>query len=520
MQRDGFSIEAQRSAIQAYCKQEGIELVGEYVDEARSGTNAERENFQRMISDSKLHAFDLVVVHKLDRFSRDRYDFAVYRKLLKGNGVSIRSVVERLDDSPESIILEGMLESMAEYYSKNLARETMKGLRARARKGLCCANRPLGYDIAEGRFVINQLEAIVVREIFSRVGSGESLASISRDLASRSIRGSRGAPLQYVSLSKIVKNTIYYGSYTFAGELACANCAEPIVDFELWTAANARLQGHRNPSIRRHRVEDYLLTGLLYCGLCGGHFSGHCSHGRNGKIYRRYRCTNSTQGKCDASVVDKEAIESFVLSALEHDLVKGSIVPHVIDSLNARLKERAKSSDAGKLKKELASLEMKKTRLLDVYLDSKIEKDVFVVRSSELDTKISEMKDLLAQCELPSILLVENTVRKSAESYCLSIKQKSGKDLSRLIGALIERVILYPDRIVIVYKIKNSTGDPIESVVPREPVAPAESAIPSGALNANYGGAFVCLSATYGVASYRRESLLFQPDAVVYYTLL
>ena len=137
MQRDGYSIEAQRLAISKYCEAKGYRLVAFYVDEARSASKdvMKREQFQRMVGDSSLHAFDVLVVHKLDRFARNRADAAVYRRLLRENGVRIESVLENIQEGPEGIIMEGILDSYAEYYSANLSRETKKGQALEGKRG-------------------------------------------------------------------------------------------------------------------------------------------------------------------------------------------------------------------------------------------------------------------------------------------------------------------------------------------------------------------------------------------------
>lgn len=120
------SIDAQVRAMKEYCKRKNIEIVDIYVDEAKSATTDKRPAFQQMIADSSKRIFDAVIVHKLDRFARNRYDSAFYKRELKKNGVNLYSVLENLDDSPESIILESVLEGMSEYYSQNLSRETKK----------------------------------------------------------------------------------------------------------------------------------------------------------------------------------------------------------------------------------------------------------------------------------------------------------------------------------------------------------------------------------------------------------
>ena len=114
------SIEAQVRAIKEYADKNGIIITKVYTDEAKSATTDNRPKFLEMIKDSEFRLFDAVIVHKLDRFSRDRYDSAYYKRVLKKNGVRLISVLEHLDDSPESIILESVLQGMAEYYSKNL----------------------------------------------------------------------------------------------------------------------------------------------------------------------------------------------------------------------------------------------------------------------------------------------------------------------------------------------------------------------------------------------------------------
>ena len=128
------SIDAQLRAMRTYCQHHNYIIVDTYIDEAKSATNDRRPSFQRMIADSKTKKFDILLVHKLDRFARNRYDSAVYKRELKRNGVSVFSVLENLDDSPESIMMEAVLEGMAEYYSQNLGREVMKGLRETALK--------------------------------------------------------------------------------------------------------------------------------------------------------------------------------------------------------------------------------------------------------------------------------------------------------------------------------------------------------------------------------------------------
>ncbi|MDD6906310.1 MAG: recombinase family protein, partial [Finegoldia magna] len=185
MQREE-SIDAQFRAIRDYCDRNKIELVSTYADEGISGTTDNRPEFQRMIKDAELGAFDYVIVHKLDRFSRSKYDSAIYKRKLKLAGVQLLSVLENLDGSPESLILESVLEGMSEYYSRNLSREVKKGMRENALK--CKFNGgipPLGYDIDDDKnYVINAHEAEAIKLIFDMFTKNYSYSEMMRKLNS------------------------------------------------------------------------------------------------------------------------------------------------------------------------------------------------------------------------------------------------------------------------------------------------------------------------------------------------
>lgn len=192
-QRDE-SIDAQLRAIHKYADDNGIEIINEYVDRAKTGTNADRESFQAMLKDSQNGDFQMVIVHKLDRFARNRYDSAVCKKQLKANGVRVVSVLEHFDDSPESIITEGLLEAMSEYYSANLSREVMKGMKENA---LSCKHTggrpPLGYKVGtDMRLEIDENEASHVRFIFDSILNGMTYSEIISELNLRGVKTKKG----------------------------------------------------------------------------------------------------------------------------------------------------------------------------------------------------------------------------------------------------------------------------------------------------------------------------------------
>ena len=175
------SIDAQRRAVHEYCSANDIEIVEEYVDEAYSAKSSDRPSFQRMIRDSAKREFEIIVVHKLDRFARNRQDSAMYRIILQKNGVVLRSVIENFDDSPESVILESLMEGLAEYYSKNFAREVMK---ENAYNGKHTGGYvPFGYNLTPDKKIeINVSEAAAVRKLFDMILEGKSYREIAEYL--------------------------------------------------------------------------------------------------------------------------------------------------------------------------------------------------------------------------------------------------------------------------------------------------------------------------------------------------
>ena len=298
------SIDAQIRAMNQFCKQNHWQVVSTYTDEARSATTDNRPQFQQMIADSGKGLFDIVLVHKLDRFSRDRYDSAIYKKKLKKNHVKLCSVLERMDDSPESIMMEAVLEGMSEYYSKNLAREVMKGMNETA---LQCKHTggcpPLGYDLDENRhLIVNEQEAQAVKIIFQMFADGHGYTTIIDYLNAHGYKTKRGKMFGKNSLYEILSNEKYTGVFVFNKAAARAdgkrnNHAQKesyirieggcpaIIGKKLFAQVQRIKAKNKRNTGRYHSKEFYLLTGKLVCDVCGKRmignlrFSGEVKHG-------------------------------------------------------------------------------------------------------------------------------------------------------------------------------------------------------------------------------------------------
>ena len=218
-QRDE-SIDAQVRAINEYCEKNNIQIVKIFADRAKSATSANRPEFQEMIKfcENDITGISMVIVHKLDRFSRDKYDSAMYKQKLKLKGIRVVSVLENLDNSPESLILESVIEGMAQYYSANLAREVAKGQKENALKARHNGGTPpLGYDVAEDKtYIINDEESKAVKIIFDRYVNGYSYSQIIDELNKLGYRTKReNKNFSKNSLYSILSNEKYTGVYVF-----------------------------------------------------------------------------------------------------------------------------------------------------------------------------------------------------------------------------------------------------------------------------------------------------------------
>lgn len=339
------SITAQLRAIHKWAEDNGHTIEKEYIDEALSARTDKRPNFIQMIEDSKVNNWDGVVVHKLDRFSRNRYNSAVYKKILKSTGKRLYSVLERLDDSPESIIMESLLEGMNEYYSANLAREVKKGLKENA---LVCKHNggipPLGYGVDKNlHYYIIEKEASAVRLIFDKFIQGFSYVEICEELKLKGYKTKTGKDFKSNSLHDILKNEKYTGVYIYGYGSRAKKRGQPnediiriedgmpvIIDISTFNSAQEKLKGRRFMGGTYQAKQPYILTGLIKCGKCGHNYVGSAKS----KTRIVYECSGKRTNNCNNSYVRKEFIENAVLDKIKNILSDETTLTKLTDKVN------------------------------------------------------------------------------------------------------------------------------------------------------------------------------------------
>jgi DNA invertase Pin-like site-specific DNA recombinase len=296
------SIEGQLRECKEFAKRQNMTIIGTYIDRALSAKSDARSEFQKMIADSSKKQFDVVLVWKLDRFARNRVDSATYRAILKRNGVKVVSAKENISEGPEGIILEAMLEGMAEYYSVELSVKVKRGQKENALK--CKANGgmvPFGYRVNSERYYeIDPLTAPIVLDMFTRYADGQTVKEIAADMTEKCVF--EGIKYKYASkstLHNLLKNRRYIGEYRY-GDTVVPDGMPAIVPQEIFDRVQKRMEKNKHKPAAAKADEEYILTTKLFCGKCGAMMVGVGGTSKTGKVHHYYKCGNLIYKKsCD-----------------------------------------------------------------------------------------------------------------------------------------------------------------------------------------------------------------------------
>ncbi len=447
------SIEGQLRECMQYAEYNGMQVIGNYIDRAFSAKTDHRPEFQHMIKDSYKNLFDIVLVWKLDRFSRDRYDSAHYKRILKKNGVRVISATEAISESPEGILLESLLEGCAEYYSAELAVKVRRGMTENALKAKANGVRaPFGYYIdGDDKYQIDETLAPIVKEIYSLYLEGKRVKDIAKLMNARGIKN-RGYDMNYNSVFRILTNRKYIGEYKF-GDILLPDAIPAIIDKNTFDDVQQRLK-HNQKAPAMHRSEDdYLLTTRLFCGKCGAMMVGEIGTSHTQSKYRYYKCNQAKKHKCDKKAVKKDWIEDLVieeiLSLISND--------EVIEELSDRIYEMQTEESAAVtvVKNQLSEIEKKLNNLAEA-----IAQGVFSSTTKKLLDDLEEQKSNLEvelfQTQINHPVLTKEQIQFALYSYRkLDLSSQEGKQ--QLIDGFVNSIFLYDDRFLITFNYKGQS---------------------------------------------------------------
>ena len=451
------SIEGQVRVITDYAKNNDIQIVDSYIDRATTGTNDNRAAFQKMMKASSKKNWDLVLVYKLDRFSRNKYEMAIHRKTLRNNGIKLVSVTENIPDSPEGVILESVLEGMAEYYSMDLSQKTKRGKQETRLKGNLEGGRPpFGYKVVkingENKVVVCEEDAAIVRRIFEECLSGKVPAKIAEGLAADGIRNRSGKFFIERNINDMLHNEKYIGVYRSKTGGVFLNICPRIISDSYFELAKRMLVENRRLGYTAR--EPFILKHKLKCGCCGERMRGTSVTISSGKKYRYYCCANRAKSKelCIRKAINQQDIEQLVVNTIQKVLDTPDGLDLLVDRIYKIHESKSQNNDTlNVLLKEKKRCQESIDNLIGV-IEKGIVTDTVKERLSTYEEQLSAINEKIA--ENGSIVNTQLT-KEDVREKLLKVLSATPAQIIRI---LIKKIVLYTDKLEIYFNYTHNNG--------------------------------------------------------------
>ena len=451
------SIEGQIRDCTAYAERHGIKIIATYIDRAFSAKTDNRPDFQRMIKESSNKLFDVVLVWKLDRFARNRYDSAHYKAILRKNGVKVVSAMETIAEDSTGILLESLLEGYAEFYSAELSEKVKRGHQENALK--CKSNGgsvTYGYFVnEEQKFEIEPKEAEIVKEVFLRYSEGETIREIVKSLNERGLRARDDKLFKISIFTRFLRNRRYIGEYRY-GETVIENGMPAIIDKELFDRVQRRIENNKHAPARTKTTADelFLLTTKIFCGECGQTMAGESGTSRTGNIYYYYKCRSSKLKKgCNKKAVKKQLIENLVVNYTIKTLFDDNMLEYIADQAFALSK--SENTVLSQLRDQLAETEKSIDNILKA-----IEQGIFTKstkqRLDELEETKSLLEDKIIKEQIESPIITREQILCWLQAF-RTYDMTEPKHRQQLVDYFVNSVYVYEDKMIINYNYKENS---------------------------------------------------------------
>jgi DNA invertase Pin-like site-specific DNA recombinase len=455
------SIDGQLRDCYAYAEREKLLVMGEYIDRALTGRNDDRPDFQRMIADSAKKQFQHIIVYKLDRFARNRFDSAHYKHLLKKNGVKVVSATERISDDPEGIILEGVIESLAEYYSANLSQNVRRGQRESVLKGSHIGGiPPFGFKSVtidgKHKLIADENNAPIIRYVFEQYANGITKKKIMGNLTAKGVLNYYGRPLTYSAMQHALKNEKYIGKYIYNGQEVAGAC-EALIDEETFGKVQEMLKARSHGKSGEKSREDYLLQGKAYCGHCGTRLVGDSGANRLGAVYHYYACGKRKKSReCDKKNEKKAFLEWYVVEQTVEYVLQPERMDYIASRIVAKYEDEYNDKRIKEYERQIVKLEREVDNLISAIAASGAK------MAERVADKIEVMETQKADIEHELVTMrIANAHRYTREQIIAWLKVFTRGELldpvfqRRIIDVFINSVYVYDDKIIIYYNVQG-----------------------------------------------------------------
>ena len=449
------SIEGQIRECTAYAEKNGITVIKHYIDRAFSAKTDNRPEFQQMIKDSEKRLFDIVLVWKLDRFARNRYDSAHYEYQLERNHVKLVSATEPISDGPAGIMVKSMLTGMAEYYSAELSEKVVRGMTENVLKGKYNGGTiPIGYTVDEEKFFqIDLLKAPFVVEAFQRYNDGATMKELMNWLNDSGVTTNRNQKFTYNSIQTLLTNRRYIGENRFK-DIVMPDSIPVIIEKELFDSVQDKIAKNRRAPARHKAEDDYLLTTKLFCGMCGAMMFGECGTSRNKNVHHYYKCANAKRTKtCKKKTVRKEWLEDLVVNETMKMIRDDDCIRSIVDAV--MILQEQENTVLPLLEKQMKDIERGIENLLNAIQEgiltssTKGRLEKLEAQQKELEIRIAEEKLAKPKVSADFVKFWLTNFRK------LDPNVKSHRET--LINTFVNAVYLYDEKVLITFNYKDGT---------------------------------------------------------------
>lgn len=439
------SIEGQVRECKYFAEHEGYTILNVYADRAISGRTSERPEFQKMIAASKQKTFQYVIVYTFDRFSRDSYDSANYKHILKKNGVRVISAKERTDEGPAGVLMERVFEGIAEYYSLELAQKVKRGMKLNATKGIWSSGAaPFGYKKdKEGKLMQDEQTAPALAKAFKMAANYDTIKSIADYLNMLGFKPPNASKnnFNYQSVMRMLQNPIVIGRFVWHDVVIEDYPGARIISNELFEQAQSRLNSSkRRGVVNVCRSNKYALSGKIFCGNCGRPLNGTSAAGRNKEKHYYYRCSGTIKGRHDCNLppitrYELEAeIHKKIIEVLHNKETIATIAREAIDIANSH-----EDMELLAMRKRLTQAKSESEKAVDKLL-AVDDKDVEAIVTKRISALGKEIRELEVEIAKKSAMLPERPVTAEMIEYFLHKMSKEPKQ--SLFDAMIQKVIV------------------------------------------------------------------------------
>ena len=446
--QEGYSVGEQKERLIAYCKAKDWLIADIYVDGGYTGSNLKRPGIQKLMAETD--KFEMVLVYKLDRLSRSQRDtLYLIEEVFRPNDVDFISMQESFDTStPFGKAMIGLLAVFAQLEREQIKERTWMGRVARAKTGLYHGGGhiPIGYEYSDGKLVINPYEAEQVKKIYEWYLSGSSLKAITDRLQDEGYTNKYSSYNSWSSVRNILGNETYTGRLHF-GDIVVENAHEAIISDEQYKAAQV-LRGKKQELYGPAFQSKHMLTGLMFCGKCGGRY-----YLRNSGKYSYYACYSRT--KQMKNMIKDPNCMNKIWKAPELDALVDSKIRELLQSPKmaaelaaSRPKKTPAVSSNANIEKRIRDIDKQISKLMELYQMDDIPAELLGGKINKLYGERTALQATLLPDEEPSAIpfdLVKELIADAAQiwDYADELQKR------RILQSLISKIVITEDDVEI-----------------------------------------------------------------------